>query len=490
LRRFSKEEGAEVKTKYSTTSMKAAVLAGVLPVFLSSACVVGPKYHRPNIALSQHFRFQIGSTEASSIADVPWWGVFNDKALQDLISEGLANNLDLQVAVARIEQARQEVTIVQSQSAPQIGYQAFAQGQTAATALNNSVGTTTFGAYGGLLNLSWELDIWGRIKHQTEAARANLFAQEYIRRGVMLTLVSDIAADYFQLLELDRELAIGEESAAVFKRTFDLFTLRYQAGLSSRLGVERAKANYDASIANVVDVRRRIGQLEDAISVLVGSNPKEILRGHPLTEQVMPQTPVGTTAAVLERRPDIRQAEQVMIGANEEIGVAVADYFPKVDLAALAGAEFFSLNGSTRGFGVWSLGLNAAGPIFTGGRLKANYNARRAFWDQTIAQYKNTVLTAFRETSDALIAQQTLVKQRASLESQVVSLRQAVTLAWERYYAGRSSYFEVLEAQQQLFPAEDALAQAQRDQLLAVVNLYKALGGGWNLSDAQWNKPS
>jgi multidrug efflux system outer membrane protein len=303
----------------------------------------------------------------------------------------------------------------------------------------------------------------------------------------MLTLVSDLATDYFTLLELDRELAISEESERVYKGTFDLFSLRYQAGKDNRLPVERAKADYDQSLAAIAVLKRRITQQENAICVLLGAYPRPIERGRLLEQQTTPPTPVGATSNLLERRPDILQAEQVMKGANEEIGVAVANYFPTIDLSALAGEFGVTLNTVDRGFGVWNTALQATGPIFTGNRLGAEYRGRRAFWDETIAQYRRTVINAFRETSDALIAEQMLVHQRAGLEDRVRALRQAVDLALGRYYAGRASYFEVLEAQQQLFPAQDLLAQTERDQLLAVVNLYKALGGGWNLTDAQWS---
>lgn len=478
-----------MKTKSSaiaTGAKAAAVLLTMLPV---AGCVVGPKYKRPPVAAPATFRSQIGPAEADSIADLPWWGVFNDKPLQALISEALANNYDLQVATARIEQAKAEVTTANSEALPQLGYAAAAEREKTLVPLPNTVGTTTYTAYGAALNASWEIDVWGRIRHLRQAARANLFAQEDVRRGVMLTLVSDLATDYFTLLELDRELAVAEESERAYKNSFDLFNLRFQAGKDSRLPVERAKADYDQATATAADLKRRITQQENAICVLLGANPRPIERGRPLIEQVMPPTPVGATTDLLQRRPDILQAEQVMKGANEEIGVAVANYFPQVDLSALVGDFGVSLGPLNRGFGVWNTALQATGPIFTGGRLGAEYKGRRAYWDETIAQYKQIVITAFRETSDALIAQQMLVHQRAGLESRVRALRQSVDLSVDRYHAGRASYFEVLEAQQQLFPAEDALAQTERDQLLAVVNLYKALGGGWKLTDAQWTQP-
>jgi multidrug efflux system outer membrane protein len=462
----------------SPKSVAAAALAVVLPAIFLAGCATGPDYKKPEVTPPAQVRFQLPGAEAASIADTPWWGVFNDEALHSLITQTLAANLDIQVAVARIEQARAMVGVAQSQSKPQVGYQAGAGGQNAFVPGRDSAETVDYAYVGGLLNATWEMDVWGRIRHSTDAAKARLLAQEDVRRGVLLTLVSDTAAGYFRLLELDRELVIAEDSVRVYKQTLDLFSLRFEAGRDSQLPVERARANYDASAARISDLKRAIGQQENALSVLAGGYPKAIERGRGLTEQSMPPSAVGSTTDLLQRRPDILAAEQTMIGANAEVGEAIANYYPKIGLSALLGGQGVSI-GSWSGFGLWSLGLSAAGPLYTGGRLQSITKERQAYWDETVAQYKKTILAAFRETSDALIAQQTLVSRRSALERQVVDLRRSSDLALTRYDAGRASYFEVLEAQQQLFPAEDALAQTQRDQLVAVVSLYKALGGGW-----------
>jgi outer membrane protein, multidrug efflux system len=454
-----------------------------------AGCVVGPEYQRPVVTPPTQFRSQIGPAEASSLADLPWWQVFNDKALQSLISEGLANNYDLQVAVARIDEASAQVGVARADLYPQVGYGAIAGRQKTLVPIEPPQ-NFTYNTFGLDTSVAWELDVWGRIRHTTDAARASLYAQEDVRRGVMLTLVSSIASGYFALIELDRELAIAEESAGAYQRTLDLFTQRFQAGRDSRLGVVRAQANYQSSTATIAALKRAITQQENALCVLLGAYPRPIARGRVLTEQSTPAAPVGQTTALLERRPDILQAEQVMIGANAEIGVAVANFFPRIGLSALFGWEATrpeDLFKST--FNVWQIGANLAGPIFQGGRLQSAYHAQQAFWDQSIAQYKQTVTAAFQETSDALIAQQTLGGQREALQQQVASLREAVDLSLQRYDNGRASYFEVLEAEQQLYPTEDALAQTQRNQLVAVVNLYKALGGGWNLKDAEWTQP-
>jgi outer membrane protein, multidrug efflux system len=450
---------------------------------------VGPNYKRPEVKPVEDFRSQIGPSEATSLADLGWWQVFNDKALQGLIVTALEHNYDLELAADRVQQARALVWVAASQLYPQIGYQGFAGREKAFTPLEQAGGNITFNAFGGLLNLVWELDVWGRIRRSTEAARANLFAQEYIRRGVMLSLVSDVAASYFSLLELERELAIAQESSRTYKQTLDLFSQRYQFGRDSKLPVARAQAAYDSSLASVASLKRAIVQQENAISILLGAYPGEIPRGAQLTEQAAPSTPLGLTTEVMQRRPDILQAEQNVIGSNAQVGVAVAGFFPRIGLSALYGAQSPNMNHLLdSSFSIWNIAGGVAGPIFQGGQILETYHAQQALWEGTIAQYKQTIIVAFREVSDALVAQTTLVDQRQALEHQVISLREAVELALLRYNAGRASYFEVLEAEQLLFPAEDALAQTQRDQLLVVVSLYKALGGGWNLSDTQWTQ--
>ncbi len=466
--------------KTSTTNLVKRCLVLALTDLAITGCMVGPDFLKPDTPVPNAFRAQISPTEAVSFADLPWWSVFNDTTLQGLIKEAIANNHDLEVTVARIEQARTQVEQVESEGRPQIGYGVSALGEKTIIPQRDSFGSATYGSFAGLLNAAWEFDIWGRIRRASQAAQANVLAQEDVRRGVILTLVSDVAADYFKLIELDRELAIAQESVHTYKKTLDLFSLRFSSGKDSKLPVERAQANYDAANADIQDLKRRIAQQENAISTLVGAYPRNIERGRPLIEQATPHTPLGSTTALLQRRPDILQAEQSMIGANAEIGVAVANFYPRIGLSTFLGGEGISLAGMWGSFGVWNLAATLAGPIYSGGRLQAEYHERQAFWDETVAQYKQTVLVAFRETSDALVAQQNLGPQRVSLQSQVTALQHSSDLALQRYDAGRASYFEVLEAQQQLFPAEDALAQTQRDQLIAVVNLYKALGGGWS----------
>jgi multidrug efflux system outer membrane protein len=468
---------------------KSATIALAVGVLATAGCkTVGPDYIRPEVSLPPAYRDAPTQT-AASLADLPWWAVFDDPVLQGLIAQTLANNLDLQVSVARIAQARALVGVSASQSKPQLGYRGNVGGESTLSPTDDGPDSVTFGSIGAALDFAWEFDLWGRIKRSNQAAEASLLQQEEIRRGILLSLTSEVAEGYFRLLELDREIAIAQESTRTYGATFDLFNQRFEAGRDSRLPVERTRANRDASEARIAEIRRRIAVQENALSVLMGAPPGPIARGRALEAQALPATPVGATTDLLQRRPDIRAAEQGMMRANAEMGVAVANKFPRLGLSALAGLVGASVSGDSEGFGVGSLGLALSGPIFTGGRLDEIYNNRKAYWDETIAEYRKTALVALGETADALAAQTTLGARRAALERQVASLRRSVDLAQTRYDTGRAGYFEVLEAQQQLFPAEDALAQTQRDQLIAVVNLYKALGGGWRLTDDQWTKP-
>jgi multidrug efflux system outer membrane protein len=451
---------------------------------------VGPDYQRPEVKQVGEFRSQLSPSDAASLSDIPWWSVFKDPVLKYLIAEALANNYDLQLATAHVMQARSLVWVAASPLYPHLGYQAFAGRERTFVPLETPGGNLTYDNFAGFFSAVWELDVWGRVRRSTEAARANLFAQEYFKRGVMLTLVSDVATGYFRLVELDRELSIAQESSKTYAQTLNLFAQRYKFGKDSKLPVARAQANRDSSIANIAALHRAITQQENALSILLGSYPRPIGRGELLAAQTTPATPTGLTSDLLQRRPDILAAEQTMIGANAQVGVAVANFFPRIGLSALYGGQGTNIDNVVQdSFSIWNIFGNVAGPIFQGGALLETYYAQQSFWDATIAQYKQTILVAFREVSDALVAQQTLTAQREALVKQVDSLKEAVALALLRYDAGRASYFEVLEAEQQLFPAEDALAQTERDQLLAVVDLYKALGGGWNISDAGWMRP-
>lgn len=439
---------------------------------------VGPDYQRPAVAAPEDFRGRLGSAEAASFADLPWWEVFGDPVLQQLVRQALVGNYNLQGAVANVEQARALVGVAASSLYPQVGYEGAAEREKAFLIPDRP--NPTFNVFLGAFNLAWEIDVWGRIRRSTEAARAQFLASEEARRGVVVTLVSDVATNYFRLLELDRELAIARDSADIYRHTLDVFTERYRGGTDTKISTARAQANLQASIAKIASLQRQIVAQEDAISVLLGSNPAPVERGTPLIAQTTPETPSGLTSALLERRPDVRGAEQSMITANAEVGVAVANFFPVIGLSALYGGESAKTQDLFKSSGnIWNIAADVSGPIFQGGKLIESYYAQKAFWDETIARYRGTIVRAFGEVADALAAQARLAEQRAAQEAQVAALQEAVELALLRYKTGLSNYIEVLDAEQLLYPAEDALAQTQRDQLLAVVNLYKALGGGW-----------
>ena len=462
----------------STTQASLTTLAKLWPV------EVGPDYARPPVDVPDKFRGVISPTEAASFADLPWWKVFDDPALQGLLREALSKNYDLQAAVARVEEARALAGVAASELYPQVGYQLGAGREKAFVPFGRG-GNFTYNAFSGLFDVAWEVDVWGRIRRATEAARATYLANEEARRGVVLTLVSQMATEYFRLLELDRELAIARESADAYAKAYALFRERYRQGTDTEISSSRAAAALQASRSTVAALELQIIEQEDAISALLGEAPHAIERGPALAEQSMPQTPPGLTTAVLERRPDILAAEQNMIAANAQIGEAVASFFPTIGLSALFGREARSIDDVVKdSFSIWTVAGQTAGPIFQGGRLLENYRSQQAFWDEMIARYRQSVVEAFREVADALAARAKLAAEHDALEKQVAALKRAVALSELRYNTGFAFYFEILDALQQLYPAEDSLAQVERDRWLAVITLYKALGGGWNTGAA------
>ena len=464
-----------------------AVAAGLLAL-AGSACAVGPNYERPPVASPEDYRGHVGPVEAASLADLPWWEVFDDPVLQDLILEALNANYDLQAAVHRVEQAKAIVGVAQSPFYPQIEYQGSAGRQRDPRFRQQP--SETFSFFYGAFALAWEIDVWGRIRRSSEAAQQALLATEEFRRGVMLTLATGVAEAYLTLIELDRELEIARETATTFQETLDLFTRRYQGGVGNQLQVARAEAALADTLARIPDIELRILVQENALRVLLGREPGEIPRGTPLQERpAPPDTPPGLPSALLERRPDVLEAEHTIASANAQVGVAIANFFPQIGLTALYGGQSTELKDIVKqGFSLWNVAGNAAGPLFQGFELLEQYRAQVAFWEETKARYEQTVLTAFAEVSNALTAQTRLAESRSAQERSVRAYQDSVRLSLLRYDHGLSSYYEVLEAQQQLFPAEVALAQIQLDQLLTVVNLYRALGGGWQLSDEQWTQ--
>jgi multidrug efflux system outer membrane protein len=335
--------------------------------------------------------------------------------------------------------------------------------------------------YQTTVDLTFELDLWGRLRRATEAARAELLGSEDSWRSVLITLVADTARTYFDLLELDRELEIARSTLQTRRASLDLQRQRAERGLSTQLDVQRAAAEVAVAAATIPDVERRIAQAENALNVLVGRNPGPIPRGAALDAQrVPPEVPAGLPSALLERRPDIRQAEQTMIAANARIGEAKAAYFPRISITGLFGLESVSLSSLFKGASrVWDVGPTMTVPIFTAGRISGTVKVSEARQQQALAQYRRTIEQAFREVADALVFHQKVREIRAEQAARVAATRQALYLANLRYERGLSTYLDVLDQERQLFRAELDLASSTRDQLTAVVQVYKALGGGW-----------
>jgi multidrug efflux system outer membrane protein len=456
----------------------------VVAVTLLGGCAIGPDYRRPVVAEPATFRGQ-AIAEAASLADAPWWQVFQDPALRDLIQEALRTNYDVQIAAARVQEARAFVTVSRSDYFPYLDY-TIGAGRSDATAGLLGPGPPPpkpINTYSASMAASWELDIWGRIRRLNEEARANLFAAEDFRRGVWLTLVSDLAQAYFELLALDVRLDIARNSTDAYQRTYDLFLDRFTQGVASRLETSRAEGALGGAQANIPQIQSDIVAKENQISILLGKPPGPIVRGAPMYEQpVVPDVPAGLPSALLERRPDLRQVEQQLVAANARIGVAKAEFFPRLSLTALFGTASPEISALTGGSAtIWAAGGVLSGPLLNAGRTLGTYQAR--------LQYEQTVLIALREVSDALAALGKLTEAETGQNRSVKALEEAVDHATDRYKQGLASYFEVLEAQQQLYPAQNVLAQIRRDRLLAHVRLYKALGGGWRLTDVQWSPP-
>ncbi len=461
---------------YPSVLASATLVAAIL-----SGCAVGPNYKRPPIDSPALFRYDNAITNGAS-SELAWWQVYQDETLQALIREALSNNFDLRIAAARVEQSRAVAMQARSQFLPNATY-----GGTVSRGRNELAGSpfanggATVNSAAATLNAFWEVDLWGRVRRLNESARAQFLASEEARRGVRLTLLSDVATSYFQLLELDQELEIARQTTNSFAQSLRIFRRRLEGGTASALESSRAEAAFDDAAAASPAIRQRIAVIENQLSILLGRNPGPIQRASALLQQeISPQIPAGLPSALLERRPDIREGEQLLRSANAQVGEAVADFFPKIGLTALLGKVGPELSAFTLGSAnIWGVAAEGAGPLFQGGRLVGQYRQSKAGREEAKLRYQQTILNAFREVSDALVAREQLAEIREHEAHQVNTLDQAVKLSSERYVAGKASYYEVLEAQQQLFPAQLNLARTERDQLLAIVSLYKALGGGW-----------
>ena len=473
----------------STSQTSQQIVSGVVAAALLGGCAIGPDYKRPSVAEPPTFRGQ-ATAEAVSFADAPWWEVFQDRSLKALIQEALRSNYDVSIAVARVQEARANLSIARSDLYPSFDYNGGASRSKVGPGVLGQPGgpvRSATSSYFATMSASWEVDIWGRIRRSTEAARATLLATEEARRSVWLTLVSDVAQAYFELLELDVRLQIARNSTDAYQRTYDLFLDRFNLGVASKLETSRALGALGDAQANIPQLESDIVAKENQISILLGKPPAPIRRGNPMYAQpVVPSVPAGLPATLLERRPDLRQAEQQLVSANARIGVAKAEFFPKLSLTALLGTASSGVSPITGASTIWAGTGVFSGPLFNVGRTLGFYRASIAQWEQAKLQYEQAVLTALREVSDALTALSKLNEAETGQDTAVKALEEAVEHATARYRQGLANYFEVLEAQQQLYPAQNTLAQIRRDRLLTHVRLYKALGGGWSLTDAQW----
>src|SRR2546427_840263 len=416
--------------------------------------------------------------EGESIANLPWWELLRDEELQRLVRIALNENKDLKVAIASVDEFQARLYSARMDFAPQITTSANAP---AFGRLNvvNIPGFPTFTSYYLQGNLNWELDIWGRVRRSNEAARGDLLAREENRRAVILTLVSGVAQSYFDLRQLDMQWDIAKRTLQSWEDSVKIAGARLRQGLTPKLDFDQFDAERANAAARTADLERQVVQKENELSVLLGRNPYQITRGRLLTEQVMPlAVPAGLPSELLQRRPDILQSEQQLAAATARIGVAKANRFPQITLTGLLGVASPHLSSLRTAFG--NANLELAGPLFNAQILGFQQQAAEAQARQAVAQYEQTILVAFREVEDALVAVRKTRDQTLAQEEQVTALRSALHLADLRYKGGLANYLDVLIAQHSLFDAELSLTATRRLHLVSIVQLYKALGGGWS----------
>ena len=450
-----------------------------LSLLALSACAVGPKYQRPQVEAPKEHRFATVK-EAASIADLPWWEFFKDPALQRLISEALERNQDLALAAARVEEARALTGVAKADFYPQIAVQASgAYGQLISKQI--VPGSSETGRFGLGASVFWEIDLWGRVRNQRDAALADLLATEEGRRSVVLSLVSTVAQAYVDLRELDMELEVARANTETRRGTLDLFEKRARGGIASDLELNQARADLAFTSAAIPLTERLITLKENEIAVLLGRTPGPVARGATINDApVAPDLPAGVPASLLERRPDLRAAEQGVVAATSRVGVAVANRLPALSLTGFVGLDARNVPDTfTPDALLWNIGAGLLAPIFQGGRLSSEEEAARARLEQAAAAWRKAVQVAFREVSDAAVSVTKLKAARLELEKQVKATRASTRLALLRYQGGVSSYLEVLDAQRQQFDAELQLTRTRGGELASVVLLYRALGGGW-----------
>ncbi len=463
--------------------MKKAIILFSVAVVLGG-CMVGPDYKRPTLDLPQSWRFE--DAAAKETANTAWWGQFDDPVLNELIQIALQENKDAKIAAARVEQFLGQYGTTRAALFPQVGAGASASRQRASqvtgpTPLENfSNASPTFNNYEIYLNAGWEIDLWGKLRRATEAARADLLSSEDARRAVILTLVSSVANSYVNLRDLDKQYEISKQTVGVREESYKLFKLRFEGGIISELELSQVKSEYEEALARVPVYEKLIAQQENALSVLLGRNPGPIPRGKSVDELVLPAIPAGLPSDLLANRPDIRQAEENLVAANANIGVAKAQYFPTISLTGLLG---FASNDLSKLFtsagGAWAFGVPITAPIFTAGAIAGQVKAAEAVQQQLVVRYQQAIQSAFREVDDALVDQKRSREQLEAQGQQVGTLRQYARIARLRFDEGYTSYLEVLDAERSLFNAQLSYAQTQGVIFQSLVNVYKAMGGGW-----------
>jgi outer membrane protein, multidrug efflux system len=462
----------------------------LLSASMLSGCAVGPNYHRPTVQTPTVFHGpdepKQTDAQTTSFADLQWWQVFHDPQLQELIRTALKQNYDLQLAVERVNAARAQVGITRSNEFPQVSLDpVFSGGKT-----DQNIKSNVFQLAGDVV---FQVDLFGRYRRETEAARAQLLGTQDAQQTVILTLVSDVASDYFLLRDLDLQLQIAEETVRTQQDSVKLTDLRLQHGVATTLDVLQARQVLDAANAQIPDLERQIGQTEDAINILLGKYPDNVPRGEPIgieapdgwkwSQTLPPQLPTGLPSQLLERRPDIHQAEENLVAANANIGVAKAMFFPQISLLGSGGAAFghsqFAGSHIPAPLGAGTYAAAASQPIFEGGYLRNNLRYAKSEERQALTGYEQTIQRAFGDVSDALIGYDKYHVVRERQEQSVKDLQESVDVSLMRYRGGTSNYLEVLDSQRSLFNAELTLAQARNNEYQSLVQLYKALGGGW-----------
>jgi multidrug efflux system outer membrane protein len=456
-------------------------LAATLTAALVSACTLGPDYKRPQITAPATFQYE--TKDAAATADTPWWQQFQDPVLEQLIDEALKHNTNVQIAAANVEQAAALMLQTRSQLFPIVGYGAGAQRERTrepafASLIPNYPNPAS--GYQAALQASWEIDLWGRIRRQSESAYANVLATDEARRGVILSLVAQVANSYLQLRGLDAQLDVAKKTLQTYKESVDLFTLQFQYGQVSMMNVAQAQSQYETAAAQIPLIESQIAQTQSSLAVLIGRDPGPIVRGKSVYDLQLPQVPAGVPSALLARRPDLNQAEQQLVAANAQIGAAKALYFPTISLTGAFGNASADLSklfsGPAR---VWSYAGSVVGPIFTFGAVSGQVAQAEAAQNAALLNYQLSIRNAFADVDNALIANQKLKQQLDAQVKLVAALQQYNELARLQYDGGYTSYSTVLQAEQALFPAELNLASIRAQLFASAVNIYKAMGGGW-----------